>query len=101
MTYLFVLAFIIVGSCWLEFVLRTNVFRRWRRLLVTLVCAMTPFILWDLYAIARGQWWFDSGQLIGLTLPGGIPLEELLFFPLVGRAAVLTLEAVRSVRDTR
>lgn len=101
MTYLFVLAFIVVGSCWLELVLRTRVFRRWLRLLLTLVLAMTPFILWDLYAIAAGQWWFDSGQLVGLVLPGGMPIEELLFFPVVGLAAVLTLEAVRSVRDTR
>ncbi|MFN8125817.1 MAG: lycopene cyclase domain-containing protein [Candidatus Nanopelagicales bacterium] len=100
MTYLFVLAFIVIGSCWLELVVRTRVFRRGRRLLATLGIALLPFILWDLYAIAAGQWWFDEGQLAGVTLPGGLPLEELLFFPVVGLAAILTLEAVRGVRDT-
>ncbi len=99
MTYALVLAFIVVGSCWLEVVLRTRVFRRWRRLLATLVCALTPFILWDLYAISTGHWWFDPAQLVGIVLPAGLPLEELLFFPVVAIAGILTLEAVRSVLD--
>jgi lycopene cyclase domain-containing protein len=77
------------------------VLRRWRRLLVTLVLASAPFVLWDLYAIAGQQWWFDPGQLLGITLPAALPLEELLFFPIVAMAGILTLEAVRSVLDTR
>ena len=101
MTYAMVLTFILVGSLWLELVLRTRVIRRWRRLLATLACAITPFILWDLYAIAAGHWWFDPTQLVGVVLPGGMPLEELLFFPIVALAGILTLEAVRSVLDTR
>ncbi|MEI2717126.1 MAG: lycopene cyclase domain-containing protein [Candidatus Nanopelagicales bacterium] len=101
MTYVWVLAFILVGSGWLELVLRTRVFRRWRRLLATLACAIAPFLLWDLYAIAAGHWWFDPEQLIGVQLPIGMPVEEFLFFPVVGLAAILTLEAVRAVRDTR
>lgn len=100
MTYALVLAFIVVGSCWLELVLRTRVFRRWRRLAVTLACALTPFVLWDLYAISTGHWWFDPAQLVGVTLPGGLPVEELLFFPVVAVAGILTLEAVRSVLDS-
>lgn len=99
MTYALVLAFIVVGSCWLELVLRTRVFARWRRLLATLVVALTPFLAWDLYAIATDHWWFDPAQLVGITLPGGLPLEELLFFPVVAVAGILTLEAVRSVLD--
>lgn len=100
MTYLFVLAFILAGSFWLELALRTRVLRRWRRLLLTLLLACTPFVAWDLYAIAARQWWFDPGQLVGVTLPAGLPLEELLFFPVVAVAAILTLEAVRAVLDT-
>lgn len=98
MTYLWVLGCILLGSLWLELVVRTRVLRRWRRLLVTLAVATAPFVAWDLYAIAGGHWWFDPAQLLGITLPGGLPLEELLFFPVVGLAGVLTLEAVRAVR---
>ncbi len=101
MTYALVLAFIVVGSFWLELVLRTRVLRRWKRLLATLACAITPFVLWDLYAISARHWWFDSDQVVGPGLPMGMPLEELLFFPIVATAGILTLEAVRSVLDTR
>lgn len=98
MAYLAVLLFIVAGSAWLEWGLRTRVLRRWRRLLATLALAGIPFLIWDVYAVAAGHWWFDSTQLTGIMLPAGIPLEELLFFPVVGFAGILTLEAVRSVR---
>jgi lycopene cyclase domain-containing protein len=98
MTYLVVLAFIVAGSAWLEWGLRTRVLVRWRRLLLAGALGTVPFLLWDLHAVDVGHWWFDPGQLLGVTLPGDIPLEELLFFPAVAFAGILTLEAVRSVR---
>lgn len=96
--YLGVLAFIVVGSGWLEVVLRTRVLRRWRRWLLALLPAVAVFTVWDLYAIARGHWTFDPGQVTGVLLPGGLPLEEALFFVVVPTAAILTLEAVRAVK---
>ena len=48
--------------------------------------------------MAAGHWRFDPSRVVGLVLPGGIPLEELLFFLVVPLAAVLTLEAVLTVR---
>ena len=33
-----------------------------------------------------------------MTLPGGVPLDEILFFMVIPLASILTLEAVRSVR---
>lgn len=96
-TYLAVLAFIFVGSGWLELVLRTRIARRWRRWMLAVLPAAAIFVVWDLYAIATGHWDFDPEQVVGITFPGGIPLEELLFFVVVPTAALLTLEAVRSV----
>jgi lycopene cyclase domain-containing protein len=98
-TYLAVLGFIVVGSVWLEWGLRTQVLRRWRRLLLAVALGTAPLLVWDFYAVAAGHWWFDEAQLLGPALPGGIPLEELLFFPVVAFAGILTLEAVRSVRQ--
>ncbi len=98
MTYLLVLAFIVVGSGWLEWGLRTRVLQRFRRLLLTLAIGALPFVIWDIYAIDSGHWWFDENQVTGVVLPLQLPLEELLFFIVVGFAAILTLEAVRSVR---
>jgi hypothetical protein len=56
------------------------------------------FVLWDLYAISRGQWTFDSERVTGVELPGALPLEEMMFFLVIPLASVLTFEAVRSVR---
>ena len=83
---------------WLEFALRTRVFKRPRRLLLTVLPVTLPFLVWDAYAISQGHWWFDTDRILGVYLPGGIPLDELLFFIVIPIASILTLEAVRSVR---
>jgi hypothetical protein len=54
------------------------------------------FGLWDVAAIHVGWWHYDARYLIGVTLPGRLPLEELLFFLVIPTCAVLTLEAVRA-----
>jgi lycopene cyclase domain-containing protein len=81
----------------LEPALRVNVLRRWRRLLLTLLPVTVVFVLWDLAAIAAGHWTFDPEQITGVLLPGGLPLDEMLFFVVVPICAVLGFEAVRAV----
>jgi lycopene cyclase domain-containing protein len=95
-SYLAVMAFIFLGTVWLEVGLRTRVYRRWRRLLLTLLPVVAVFLVWDAYAIAQGHWWFDEARIVGIRLPGEVPVDELVFFVMVPIAAVLTLEAVRS-----
>lgn len=95
-SYLAVMAFIFLGAAWLEIGLRTRVLRRWRRLLLTVLPVVAVFALWDVYAIASGHWWFDEDLITGITLPGDLPVDEVVFFLLVPLAAILTLEAVRS-----
>ena len=55
------------------------------------------FVLWDLAAIAAGHWTFDPAQTTGIVFPGGLPLDELLFFVVVPVCAVLGFEATRAV----
>ncbi|MEO8107067.1 MAG: lycopene cyclase domain-containing protein [Actinomycetes bacterium] len=98
LAYFGVLVFIVVGSGWLEVVMRTNVLRRSRRFVLALAPVLALFLIWDAYAIAAGHWTFDPDRTTGVTLLGSIPLEELVFFVVVPFAAVLTLEAVRSAR---
>ena len=98
LAYLGVLAFILLATGWLEIVLRTRVYRRWKRLLLTLIVPVVVFVIWDLYAIAEGHWGFDPETTTGIVLPGELPLEELLFFIVIPIASVLSLEAVRSVK---
>lgn len=97
-TYAGVLLFIVIGSGWLEIVLRTRVAVRWRRWVLAILPAAALFVAWDLYAIATGHWSFDEDAVLGIILPGGMPLEEVLFFLVVPTAGLLTFEAVRSVK---
>lgn len=97
LTYLAVLAGCLAGAVWLEPVFKVGVFRRWRRLLLTLVPVAVIFILWDLAAIAAGHWTFDREQLTGVFLPGGLPVDEVLFFLVVPICAILGFEASRTV----
>lgn len=97
-SYVAVLVFVLVGSLWLEIALRTHVLRRWRRLLLSMVAPIVVFVAWDAYAIAAGHWTFALDKILGITVIGGVPIDEVLFFVCIPLASILTLEAVRSVK---
>jgi len=97
LAYLAVLAGCLAAAIWLEPLLKVNVLRRARRLLLTLLPVVVVFVIWDLLAIAAGQWRFDPAQTTGVVLPGGLPLDEVLFFVVVPVCAILGFEAVRAV----
>lgn len=101
LTYLAVLAGCLACAVWLEPALRVGVLRQWRRLLLTLAPVVAVFVVWDVVAIAAGQWSYDPAQLVGITLPGRLPLEELLFFIVVPLCAILGFEAVRKATGRR
>jgi lycopene cyclase domain-containing protein len=98
LAYLLILAACLLGTLPLELVLGVRVYCQWRRLAATLVPVVVAFTAWDVYAIDRGLWSYDSHYLIGATLPGRLPIEELLFFVVIPICAVLTYEAVIAER---
>ena len=98
LTYLLVLAGCLIGTLPLELFLHTRVYARWRRLRAALVPVVVVFGAWDVAEIRAGAWHYDDRYLVGVTLPGRLPLEELLFFVVIPTCAVLTLEAVRVCR---
>ena len=97
LTYLALLVGCLVVTAPLEFVLRVRVYARWRRLLLAVVPEFTVFVVWVLYAITQGHWDYSDVRTLGVRLPGGIPVEEVLFFLVVPLCSVLALEAVRRV----
>ncbi len=101
LSYVAVLVFVLLGSLWLEIVLRTRVLRRWRRFLLILPVPIVAFVAWDAYAIAAGHWTFDESRILGWRVIAGVPIDEVLFFACIPLASVLTLEAVRSVKGWR
>ena len=92
------LAFTVLGSFWLEIVLKVNVLRRIGRWARSILPVAILFLIWDAYAIANHHWYFDKKQILGIYIPFHIPLEEVLFFIVVPIAAIMTLEAVRRVK---
>nr|ANY58101.1 lycopene cyclase [uncultured bacterium] len=97
LTYLALLVGCLLVTAPLEIVLRVRVYARWRRLLLAVLPEFLVFVVWVLYAIAQGHWDYSDELTLGLRLPGGIPLEEVLFFLVVPVCSVLALEAVRRV----
>jgi lycopene cyclase domain-containing protein len=91
-----VLAGCLAAASPIEVVLRTRVYARWRRLLLTLLPVFVSFTIWDSLAVRAGHWSFDPGQTTGLVF-GNVPLEELLFFIVIPTCSILALEGVRTV----
>jgi lycopene cyclase domain-containing protein len=96
--YLALLLGCLIGTAPLEIWLGVRVYRQWRRLILSVAPTVVVFGAWDLYAINRGQWRYVDHWLVGVRLPGSLPLEELLFFLVIPTCAILTLEAVRRRR---
>jgi lycopene cyclase domain-containing protein len=93
---------LLMGACLLvtaplEWVLGARVWRRPRRLALALAPAFGIFVVWDLWASATDTWGFDERYTIGVQLPGGMAIEELVFFLVVPICGLLSLEAVRNV----
>ena len=79
---------------------RLRLYAQWRNLVRAIVYPSIPFILWDIAATARGHWWFNARYLVGLHL-GNLPLEEYLFYLVIGFVAVYTYEVVCYFRGER
>jgi lycopene cyclase domain-containing protein len=98
LSYVGMLAVCVLGTLPLELWLGVRVYRRPVRLVRSLLPVLALFVVWDLYAIHAGHWSFDSAQTLGWVLPGGLPVDEVLFFVVIPLCSVLAFEAVRTVR---
>ena len=92
------LAFTVVGSFWLEIALKVGVLRRAKKAALSILPVSILFIAWDAYAISQGHWFFDRKQILGIYGLFDIPLEEFLFFIIIPLAALMTIEAVTTVK---
>ena len=91
---------LLMGACVLitvplEVGVGARVWRSPARLAQSLLPAFVLFVVWDLWATRTGTWDFNPAYTIGLTLPGGMAFEELVFFTVIPVCGLLTLEAVR------
>ena len=96
LVYLALLAACLIGTLPLEFVLHVGVYAQWRRLIATVVPVAVIFSIWDGWSVADRLWSYNAHYVVGVTLPGRLPLEEVSFFLVIPICAVLTYEAVRA-----
>ena len=95
--YLILMGLCVLITLPLELLFRARVWRRPRRLVGALAPALALFVAWDLWATASGTWGFNDDYTIGLDLPGGMAVEELVFFTVIPICGLLTLETVRRI----
>ncbi len=100
-SYIAVLVFIFLGTVWLEIILKARVYQKLKRLILTIIPVVILMVIWDYYAIVNNHWFFDPEKTTGITLIGFLPIEELLFFIIVPIAALLSFEAVRSIKKEK
>lgn len=77
--------------------LGARVWRRPSRLARSVLPVAGVFLVWDVAATYAGTWRFDERYTLGVTLPGGMAIEELGFFVVVPVCGLLTLVTVRRV----
>lgn len=95
--YLGLMAACVLVTMPLELGFGSCVWRQPRRLALSLLPALGLFVVWDIWATATGTWGFSDTYTIGVTLPGGMAIEELVFFTVIPVCGLLTLETVRGV----
>ena len=57
------------------------------------------FLIWDAIAIATHVWTYNPRYITGFRLPGGIPIEEVLFFVVIPLCGLLTYGAVTAMLE--
>jgi lycopene cyclase domain-containing protein len=98
-SYIAVLVFIFATTLLLEIILKARVWQKFKRLILTIIPVVIAMTIWDWYAIKNNHWFFNSDFTTGIILFGFLPIEELLFFIIVPIAALLSFEAVRSIKN--
>jgi len=86
----------------LEFVYRAGVWRRPLRLVRVLWFPVVAFSVTDALAVRHGLWHYNPAYVTGWNFPGGLPVEEVVFFVTIPICSILAFQAVRtSLGDRR
>ncbi|MFH1363381.1 MAG: lycopene cyclase domain-containing protein [Candidatus Omnitrophota bacterium] len=95
--YLLVLVFSISVPLVLSFYPKLNFYRRPKALFLSLGAVTLIYGLWDVLAVFRGHWWFSDSGVWRLRIIN-LPLEEILFFPVITFCCIFTWEALKYLK---
>ena len=92
---------IVLGACLLVTapleIFGEGVYRQVRRAAFAILPVAAVFVVWDAVAVAAHIWSYNSKYITGITLPGRIPIEELLFFIVIPLCGLFTYNAVDTI----
>jgi lycopene cyclase domain-containing protein len=92
---------IVLGACLLITAplesLGSGVYRQPRRAAAAVLPVAAVFLIWDAIAVAAHVWSYNPRYILGVTVPGEVPLEEVLFFVVIPLCGLLTYSAVDSL----
>jgi lycopene cyclase domain-containing protein len=92
--YSYVLLFIALCAVGVNFAFHLRITRSWRIFLATDAAVLALYSAWDIYAVKHHNWRFDPHQILGLTILGTLPIEEILFFIIVPLMTILSYLAL-------
>lgn len=99
--YLVLMGLCVLITLPLEWVFGARVWRQARRALLAILPVAAIFAIWDIAAARAGHWDFNPDYVTGWEIPGGLPVEEIVFFLVIPLCGLLTLEAVRALLGRR
>jgi lycopene cyclase domain-containing protein len=88
--YLLVLAFIGACAVGVNTGFRLGFSKKIKQFLLMDALIVLIYLAWDIWAVIKKSWYFDSNQIIGINLFSRLPIEEILFFVIVPLMGVLT-----------
>jgi len=68
-----------------------NRFIFYKKWLVPILIASIPFVIWDILFSTGGIWGFNSNYITGIKIQS-FPLEEILWFPVIGICSLFVYE---------
>ena len=92
--YLMVLGFIGACGIFVNLGFRLRIRSKWKLFLMTDAVILAIYLAWDFWAVAKGSWFFDKEQTLGIYIFSRLPIEEILFFILVPLMIILTYLAL-------
>lgn len=78
----------------LSFEQKVRYYRKFPRLLLSILIAAVPYIIWDSYAAIRSDWMFNKKYILGIRV-FSLPVEEILFFITVPFSSIFIYESLR------
>ena len=86
--YILILLFWLIVSAAIHYRYRLQLYQSVKQMVVSVGVFFIIGLAWDLIGIARGHWFFQYENLIGVSI-GILPLEEILFFLIVPYAILV------------